>query len=60
MRARGIDAVVVVGHATIAVNTFVGESFFPRLFFPDQGAATTVAVRTDLSAFDGMSWPRRA
>jgi len=54
MRARGIDAVVVVGDGTVAANTFIGEGFFPRLFFTDQGVATTVAARADLSAFDGV------
>mgnify|MGYP003337514931 FL=1 len=54
MRARNIDTVVVVGDGTVAVNTFIGEGFFPRLFFTDQGVATTVAARADLSAFDGV------
>jgi hypothetical protein len=54
MRARGVDAVVVVGDATIAANTLIGEGYFPRLFFTGQGAATAVAGRADLSAFDGV------
>jgi hypothetical protein len=54
MRARNIDTVVVVGDGTVAVNTFIREGFFPRLFFTDQGVATTVAARADLSAFDGV------
>ena len=54
MRARGVDTVVVVGDATIPVNTFIGEGFFPTLFFTDQGSATTVAGRADLSVFDGV------
>ena len=54
MRARGVDAVVVVGDAAIAANTFISEGFFPRLFFTDQGAANTVAGRADLAAFDGV------
>ena len=45
MRARGIDTVFVVGDAVIAVNTFIGEGYFPTLFFTDQGAANTTAVR---------------
>ena len=54
MRARNVDTVVVVGDANVAVNTFIGEGFFPRIFFTDPGGATTVAGRADLSAFDGV------
>ena len=54
MRARGVDTVVVVGDATIPVNTFIGEGFFPTLIFTDQGSATAVAGRADLSGFDGV------
>jgi len=54
MRARGVDTVVVVGDATIPVNTFIGEGFFPTLIFTDQGSATAVAGRADLAPFDGV------
>jgi hypothetical protein len=54
MRARGVDAVFVVGDATVPVNTFIGEGFFPTLFFTDQGSATAVAARADLSVFDAV------
>ncbi|MDG2234481.1 MAG: ABC transporter substrate-binding protein, partial [Ilumatobacter sp.] len=54
MRARGVDTVVVVGDATIPVNTFIGEGFFPTLIFTDQGSVTAVAGRADLSGFDGV------
>jgi hypothetical protein len=54
MRARNIDTVVVVGDANVAVNTFIGEGFFPRIFFTDPGGAVTVAGRADLSEFDGV------
>ncbi len=51
MRARGIDAVMVVGDAQIPVNTFIGSGYSPTLFFTDQGAANTTAGRADMSAF---------
>ncbi|MGI9604510.1 MAG: hypothetical protein ACR2P0_00080 [Acidimicrobiales bacterium] len=51
MSARGIDTVMVVGDATIPVNTFIGEGYFPTLFFTDQGAANTTAGRDDMSVF---------
>lgn len=54
MRVRNVDTVVIVGDATVAVNTFIGEGFFPRLLFTDQGSATAVAARADLSAFDSV------
>jgi len=51
MRARGIDAVMVVGDAQIPVNTFVGAGYSPTLFFTDPGAARTTAGRADMSVF---------
>ena len=51
MRARGIDAVMVVGDAQIPVNTFIGAGYSPTLFFTDQGAANTTAGRADMSVF---------
>ena len=54
MRARGIDTVFVVGDAVIAVNTFIGEGYFPTMFFTDQGAAATTAGRADMSVFPAV------
>ena len=51
MRARNIDTVVIVGDAIVAINTFIGEGFFPNLLFLDQGSAHAVALRTDMSEF---------
>ena len=51
MRARGIDAVMVIGDAQIPVNTFIGAGYSPTLFFTDQGAANTTAGRADMSVF---------
>jgi len=51
MRARGIDAVMVVGDAQIPVNTFIGAGYSPTLFFTDPGAARTTAGRADMSVF---------
>ncbi len=51
MRARRIDAVMVVGDAQIPVNTFIGAGYSPTLFFTDQGAANTTAGRADMSVF---------
>ena len=54
MRARGIDTVFVVGDAVIVVNTFIGEGYFPTMFFTDQGAANTTAGRADMSVFPAV------
>ena len=54
MRARNIDAVFVVGDALVAVNAFIGEGYFPTLFFTDQGSAQGAAVRADLSVFQDV------
>ena len=54
MRTSGVDAVFVVGDAIVAVNTFIGEGFFPTLFFTDQGSAAAVAARADLSKFKAV------
>jgi hypothetical protein len=54
MRAKGVDTVFVVGDALVAVNTFIGEGFFPTLFFTEQGSAAAAAARADLSAFPAV------
>ncbi len=54
MRAHEVDAVFVVGDAIVAVNAFIGEGYFPTLFFTDQGSAQGAAVRADLSVFQDV------
>lgn len=51
MKAAGVDTVVVVGDAVIAINLFIGAEFFPKLFFTDQGSASLTASRSDFSVF---------
>lgn len=55
MRARGVYAVVIVGDANVPVNTFIGEGFFPRLFFTDQGGTTRRSARPSRSSGSSRS-----
>lgn len=54
MKVQGIDTVVVVGDAILAVNSFIGADFAPTILFTDQGSASTTAGRADLASFEAI------
>jgi hypothetical protein len=51
MRARGVDAVVVVGDAIVATRSFLADDFVPALFLTERGSAAAAAVNNDLTPF---------
>ncbi len=54
MKVQGVDTVLVVGDAIVAVNSFIGADFAPTILFTDQGSASTTAGRADLSSFEAL------
>ncbi len=54
MRSRNIDAVLIIGDAVLATNTFIGEDFLPTMFFANMGNAQAVTLRADVTVFPAL------